>query len=127
MDSKAENYKIPIILFYFFMIYKIGLEFGYWYILRRYYADSVEYVFEFNIFKYILGFLIILFIFILIRHNDGRVSTFYLELHYVLAIIPITVVYAFGNKETLYYLGVCIGYILAIIIVQIKTNLVFSG
>lgn len=127
MDNKVKNYKIPIVLFYFFMIYKIGLEFGYWYILRKYYADSVEYTFDFNIYKYILGFLTIFLIFMLIRHNDGRVSTFYLELHYVLAIIPITVVYSFGNKETLYYLGVCIGYILAIIIVQLKTNLVFDG
>lgn len=127
MSMKNKNWNNTIIMFFFFMIYKLGLEFGYWYVLRTYFFNTGEYTFDFNISKYILGFFVIIVLFFFIEHDDGKVSTFFLDMHYVLAIIPMTVIYAFGNKETIYYMGICISYLLAVLLMHIQKDIEFSG
>lgn len=124
---RSKNWKNTIILFFFFMIYKLGLEYGYWYVLRPYFIQTNEYVFEFDLVKYILSFAIILLLFFLIDHDDGKVSTFFIDMHYVLAIIPLTVIYAFGDKDTMYYISVCICYLFAIILLRVKFGLQFPN
>ena len=124
---RSKNWKNTIILFFFFMIYKLGLEFGYWYVLRMYFLNTAEYVFDFNIKKYLLGFFMVIVLFFFIEHDNGKVSTFFLDMHYALAIIPMTVIYAFGNKETIYYIGICISYLLAVLLMYVKKDITFSG
>lgn len=123
---KVRKWNTTIVLFVAFMIYKISLEIGYWYVLGRYFLTSGEYSFDFNITKYIIGCVMAALVFAVIDHESGKVSTFFLEMHYVLAIIPMTVIYAFGNKQTVYYIGICIAFILAILIVRLTKDINFD-
>ncbi len=127
MNINNKKWNMTVILFFLFMTYKLSLEFGYWYVLREYFLTVGEYSFDFNFVKYVLGFITVVLVFFFIDHTDGKVSTFFLDLHYVLAIIPLTVIYAFGNKETLYYIGICICYMLAIMVVRLSKDIEFSG
>ena len=120
---KNKNWNTTIVLACFFLIYKVSLEFGYWFVLRGYFFASNEYDFEFRVQKYIVGFIMAILVFLAIDHESRKVSTFFFEMHYVLAIIPITVIYAFGNKQTVYYMGVCIAFILAILIVRLTRDI----
>lgn len=104
------------------IVYKLVLECGFWSILKARYYFDVTYNFEFNIIKYIAGFLWVLLLFFMIRHDEKRPSTFFLQLQYFISIIPITIIYSFSNENTLYYITICTSFAVAEIIVFITSN-----
>lgn len=121
--SKQKKYNDFIILFASMMIYKIILEIGFWYVLQKVFKDLNVYQFEFSGYKYVIGTVWLIVIFFLIRHDLRKPSTFFLELHYVLAIIPITVIFAFSNENMLFYNAVCIGFSAACVLITLGKNI----
>lgn len=112
-----ERQNKNIFLFLCFVTYKFALEYGFWFILKPLYLTSNVYNFDFNFAKYIIGMFWCLILFLFIQHNERRPSTFFLQLQYAIAIIPITVIYAFSDENSLYYTAVCIGFAVAEIII----------
>jgi len=114
-----ENIIDKTILFVTMLIYKFILEFGFWYLLQIPYGGLNVYKFDFNIEKYVFGVIVCVCLFLLIDHNKRYPSTFFLQMHYFIAIIPITVIYAFSDANTLYYTTVCIAFAIAEICVML--------
>lgn len=101
---------------YFLMIaltYKLALELGLWYVLQEAYKDANVYKFDFSIGKYIYGMVWVLILFVLIKHDTRKPSTFFLQFQYLLAVIPITVIFAFSDEKVLYYTAVCAAFAFA--------------
>ena len=101
------------------IVYKLLLDCAFWTILKQQYYFSKIYCFDFNSLKYLIGCIWLAVLFILIDHDSKKPSTFFLQLQYFLAIIPISTIYAFSNKNTLYYIAVCISFAAAEILVRV--------
>lgn len=87
-------------LFISMAIYKIAIDLGYKIILVERYSIYTE---EFNFWKYMVGCLFCVMIFLTIKHERKKASTFFLYLIFLLQIIPITTIFAFKNEAWGYY------------------------
>ncbi len=93
-----------LFLFIGVIVYKLATEWGYCYILS---INQVTYPLDFNVWKYINGWLWCLILFFCIRHEKRKASVFMLYLLYVSQIVPITCVYALANDSAVYYNLTC--------------------
>ncbi|MGI6204403.1 MAG: hypothetical protein ACOYJH_03895 [Anaerovoracaceae bacterium] len=96
------------------LIYKTALEF----VLAGYIVDEFSgfFTYSFDLVKYIVGLAAVLIIFFMMPRELTKPSAFFLEMHYLIGIVPMTVVYAFCDFSTEYYLTVCVSFTLAALI-----------
>lgn len=109
-DYRYKDFKAHTFFLIIALVYKLTLEIGFWYILQEAYRETNVYNFDFSIVKYIYGLVWVLLLFALIKHDERKPSTFFLQLQYMLAIIPITVIFAFSDERVLYYTVVCMAF-----------------
>lgn len=98
------------------MIYKFSLEWGYKNII--YHNRFFNY--DFDTIKYIIGTIWVIILFFSIKHSIEKVSSFFLYFVYIFQIIPITVIYALGNKSNIYYNVLCSCFLVTGLIVGSK-------
>ncbi len=98
------------------ILLKISLDYKYYFWLST--VEQNVYTRDFSLIKYVNGIIWLMIIFIAINHKRRNVSTFLITLVYVMQIIPITTIYALGNKEALCYNGICFSFYLTIFIVN---------
>lgn len=102
------------------MLFKLSIDAGYWNIVA---LDKSTYVQDFNLTKYIVGIVWCIILFLGIKHNEKRPSTFFLCVIFLLQIVPITTIYSLGNQNSLYYFTICIAFLLCEALVGcIKNN-----
>lgn len=116
---RSKHLKTSVFLFFSVMLFKFACELGYVSIIVR---DKSTYTYDFNAFKYANGLLWCTILFWGIQHTRRRVSVFMLFLVYLAQIIPITTIYALGNKPMLYYNIVCFCFFLSEIVAQWDRN-----
>ncbi len=122
--SKIEyKYKSMCAMAICALVYKVILDCGFWSILKSIYYFEETYEFDFNITKYIIGYIWLFLLFIMIRHYDNRPSTFFLQLQYFLAIVPMSTIYAFSDEKSLYFFAICISFSLAEIVVFLSVEI----
>lgn len=95
---------VKIDLLFLVLIFKTISELGYKILLTK---DAVTYPDIFNIIKYVNGLFWCIVLFLFIRHDKKRMSTFAVFLIYFLQIIPITVVYALSDENAIFYNWLC--------------------
>lgn len=93
------------------MIIKIAIEYVYY--TYNINGTSPEYVVDVNAFKYLYGMCWLTVLFFGIRHDKRLPSTFIMQFFLVMQVIPLTVIYAFQNENTLYYTVVCMALFMA--------------
>lgn len=98
------------------ILLKISLDYKYYSWLSI--LETNVYTRDFNLIKYINGILWLVILFNAINHTRRSVSTFLITIVYVMQIIPITTIYALGNKEALCYNGICFSFYLTIFVVN---------
>lgn len=103
------------LLFFSVMLFKFACDLGYAVILSR---DTATYTYDVDGFRYLNGLAWCTILFWGIRHGKRQASVFMLCLVYLMQIIPITTVYALGNKSAVYYNTVCMAFLLCEILVQ---------
>jgi hypothetical protein len=109
--------KKNILFLFWILVYKTVLELGYAYIL----AWKVQYFqMDFSIWKYAVGTIWVIVLFLNIRHDERKVSTFILNLHLIIAIIPIAVIYGLWNKDSVYFNLLCCAFLIAELILKLK-------
>ena len=91
-----------------FILYKVALDYGYENLLR----DSLQYPHEFNFVHYMWGWVCCLMLFLGIRHEYKKASTFFLYLTFLTNIVPMTTIYAFANANSLFYSLTCAAFLL---------------
>lgn len=107
----------------FFFLFKIFLEIAFWNITSM---DSIVYNRDFNLFKYLNGWINCLLIFIFIPHKEKKASTFFLYFKFILEFVPITTIYALGNDNALYYNLLTLSFLICIMLVRnIKKYIAF--
>ena len=114
---RFQNFKDVTLLLIVTIIFKITLEVGYWIIVSK---DHNTYIADFSILKYLVGTAWCAMLFFGISHQEKKVSSFFLYFIYLTQIIPITIIYALGNQDSIYYNVVCIAFFVCEIIVGIN-------
>ncbi len=109
--------KKTILFLIWILIYMFALSWGYAHIL----AGKVQYFqLDFVLWKYLIGSLWIIVLFLNIRHEERTVSSFLLNFHLIIGIIPIAVIYSLCNGSTAYFTVLCIAYLVAELLVKVK-------
>lgn len=121
--AEKKDMKNTLWFFIIIFIYKITLELGFWYLLQKTYADANIYQFEFNYVKYLLGMFWCILLFFMINHEERRPSTFFLQMQYVIAVIPITVIFAFSNENIIYYTVLCFAFAVAEMLIRLVRSI----
>ena len=114
-----------IYLFIVMLIYKLSLELGCWYLLQNVYRNSNVYRFQFDLSKFILGLAWTIVLFFLINHKERKPSAFFMELQFVIAIVPITVIFAFSDENILYYNAICVSFAVCEILILLSEKVVW--
>ena len=104
---RFQNFKDVTLLLIVTIIFKITLEVGYWILVSK---DHNTYIADFSILKYLVGTAWCAMLFFGISHQEKKVSSFFLYFIYLTQIIPITIIYALGNQDSIYYNVVCIAF-----------------
>ncbi len=92
--------KIEIYSLISFLIFKLSVDFGFYYILSK---DATTYIRDFNSLKFLNGLIWCNLLYLLIRFDKRNVSSFFLLFKLLLEIVPITTIYAFSNQSIYYY------------------------
>ncbi len=93
-------------MFFAMLLFKLACDTGYWYLISW---DTQIYRAEINWVKYAIGLFFCICLFWGIDHKSRKPSAFFLNLIFLLQIIPITTIYALGDDNTVYYLSLCAG------------------
>ena len=96
-----------LLLFFSMLLFKIACDLGYCKLLI---LDTATYKYDVNLIKYVNSMFWCIILFLGIRHDKRKVSTFMLYLVYLTQIIPISTIYAFSNGSAEYYNILCISF-----------------
>lgn len=113
--QRCQIYRLS--LFGCMIIFKIACEIGYKNLVVW---DISTYSYDFNIYKYLNSFFWCSVLFFGIRHEKRKVSVFFLYLTFLMQIIPISTIYAYGNKNAVCYNTLCLGFLGCEIITGMK-------
>lgn len=117
LDIKIN--KKTLLFLFWILVYKIVLELGYVFVL----AGKVQYFqMDFSMWKYVIGTIWIIVLFLNIRHEERKASTFLLDLHLIIAMIPIAVVYGLWNRNSIYFNLLCFAFFIAELLVKASRN-----
>lgn len=118
-EKKKKEIGTVIILFIGMIAFKIAIELGYYWLS---FQDSLSFPMNFSLIKYIFSTFCSVVLFFAIRHNSGLASSFFLYLVYLFQIIPISTVYAFGDRNSVFYAVLCLAYLLCCLVVGFSDN-----
>lgn len=113
--QKNNHIRVKFYLFVGTMFFKFACELGYTQILIQ---DASTYRYCFSAFKYVNGFIWCGVLFWGIRHESKKVSSFLLYLVFLMQIIPITTIYAFGGGDAVYYNTLCGSFLICELLAQ---------
>lgn len=99
-------------------VYKLFIEVGFWFLTQPVYEGLKRYHFEFDLFKWTIGTLGCLVLFLVLKHKERTPSIFFLQLMYLVMIVPMAVILGLGDGNIIFFILTCIGFIYAEFIVQ---------
>ena len=105
-------------------IYKIILDFAFIIFIQQYVIEP--YKTDFNIYKYILGYIIMFVLLNIINKIKTDFNRFFIKIFYLLMFIPITTVYGAKNYSTISYILFFIEFLLIVITIVLMERL-FKG
>ncbi|KPU27362.1 hypothetical protein TR13x_04575 [Caloranaerobacter sp. TR13] len=111
---KNKNFNIFILL----LIYKLILDFVYVKFVNKLY-HYMGFVLDFNIYKYIISFLWFVSIFTVLPKDNTKPSSIFLQLHFIIMIMPMFTTYSFANESNIFLTLSCICFILECQILRI--------
>ena len=106
-------------MFFAMLLFKLACDTGYWYLISW---DTQTYRAEISWAKFLIGLICCCCLFWGIDHKSRKPSAFFLNLIFLLQIIPITTIYALGNDNTVYYVSLCTGMAVCELIVRSKNT-----
>lgn len=112
VNYNRKNVKNKIYFGMLLIVYKIFLEIGFWYLLQEAYAGLGRYNFEINIGKWFFGSILCMILFLFLPEEEKRPSTFFMQLIYLMLIVPMAVILGFSNENILFYCFTCIGFVI---------------
>lgn len=110
--AKLRKTHTLVWLFLGMLVYKFSMDLGYLYSTR-----VSDYVLRFNPLKYAQGLVFCVVLFPFIQHTERRASSFFLYFIFLFQIVPITTVYALGDRSAAYYTLLCLCFFLCELIV----------
>ena len=99
------------------ILYKIILDFAYMVFIQPYVKEW--YKIDFNIYKFILGYILVILLYVIINRLNGKLSKFMVKLLFCLMFIPISTIYAGKNFSTINFLLFFMEFIIIIFTIKI--------
>lgn len=109
-------------VFTFLFIYKLLLDYVYIEYVNKYYSYT-GFVLDFNIYKYIISIFWFIILFMALPKDNTKPSSIFLQLHFIIMIIPMFTTYAFANESNVFLALSCVCFILECIILKIAPNI----
>lgn len=117
--KKHRYLRKDLLLFLSMILFKIACDLGYCKLLI---LDTATYKYDTNLIKYVNAMVWCIVLFFGIRHDKRKVSTFMIYLVYITQIIPISTIYAFGNRSAEYYNILCISFAICELNIRLQKN-----
>jgi len=116
-----ENYNINNRIFYtftFLLLYKLTLDFLYIKFVHKFF-NYMGFILDFNIYKYVTSFLWLFIIFLVVPKDNKKPSSIFLQLHFIIMIIPMLTTYALANESDIFLALCCSLFIMQCLILRI--------
>jgi hypothetical protein len=94
--------KLDINIFLLLLFYKLLLDLSYIIFVNRYF-EYMGFNLDLNISKYIFSIFVFIVLYYFLPKNIDKPSSIFLQLHYIIMIIPMFTIYSFGDKSTLFF------------------------
>lgn len=117
MKFNVKNFKNLI----FFIIYKLSLDLSYIIFVSKFYEYAGFYL-DFNKIKYLFSLLVLIVIFMIIPKAKEKPSSIFINVHFIVMIIPILTIYAFMDLSTTFFTMIIISFIFQIILLKVLSN-----
>lgn len=122
LEMNVSIKKRDIHTFIFLLIYKLMLDFVYVEFVYKLYSYSI-FDLNFNLNKYLFSSIWFIAIFCVLPKDSNKPSSIFLQLHFILMIIPMLTIYALANESGLFMTLCCIFYIMECLILRSVPNL----
>lgn len=103
--------------FFGIILYKIILDFSYMIFIQPYVKEWLKT--DFNIYKLILGYILVISLYVIINRLNGKLSKFIVKLLFCLMFIPISTIYAGKNFSTINFLLFFMEFVIIIFTIKI--------
>lgn len=113
---KKTEFKKFILMYFLMLLFAAGLIYGY--VNHLSVVEGDIYPVKTNPVKLIYGWMWLTGLFCLIEHGKEKASAFLLHFFFTLQMIPITVIYALKDENTVFYTAICISVLICEIIVR---------
>lgn len=120
-----KNIKIKtriIFSFIFLLAYKLILDFVYIKFVHEYY-NYMGFSLDFNIKKYIVSFIWFFVIFAILPKDINKPSSVFLQLHFIIMIMPMFTTYALANESGIFLALCCIFFIMECLILRFMPSI----
>lgn len=119
---KISFKKKNIYIFVFILIYKLILDFLYIEFVYKIYSYSI-FKLEFNLNKYFISFIWFIIIFYILPKDSKKPSFIFLQLHFIIMIMPMFTIYALANQSG-FFMSLCsICFIIECLIIKVFPDL----
>lgn len=109
--------KTHFIIFLNLFLYKTLLHISYVNFVYKNF-EYMGFTYDFSMYKYIISIILLILTFIFVPKNNSKASSFFLQLHFIIMIIPMFVIYYSMNKSTNFMLASAMTYIIQCLIVK---------
>lgn len=121
LDNKKVDYAISdkrIAGLIFLIVFKLSIEFEYYFVLKDLYYGSTLMNFEYNFAKGCIGWFLIIVIYFCLEQAIRKPSDFFVTLYYYIVMVPLSVMYAFSNQNSYFFIVNCLLFMVMEIIVK---------
>ncbi len=115
------GYNTKIKIFYTFvllLIYKLILDLVYVEFVYKFF-NYMGFILDFNIYKYFISFLWFFVVFIILPKDNKKPSSIFLQLHFIIMIIPMFTTYALANESDIFLALCCSLFIMQCLLLKI--------
>ncbi len=113
---KKTQFKKIFLMYFLMLLFGAGLIYGY--VNHLSIMEEDIYLVKTNPIKLIYGWMWLTGLFFMIEHGKEKASAFLLHFFFVLQMIPITVIYALKDENTVFYTAICISVLICEMMVR---------
>lgn len=93
--------KKKLVIFVYLLSYKLFLDLAYICFIHKYF-EYMKFTLNFNQYKYVFSIFIFIIMYYILPKDKHRPSSIFLQLHFIIMIIPMFTIYAFMNESNFF-------------------------
>lgn len=111
-----------ITIFIFLILYKLLLDLSYIVFIHKNY-EYMGFILDLNLYKYVFSLFIFVVIYYMLPKDNDKPSSIFLQLHFIIMIIPMFTIYALMNESNVFFILSMIIFSVQYIILKLIPNI----